>query len=182
MPGGPVHTIELKVGDNTMTETVNIVRDPRLTATDEDLAAQYQLKLSIRDEVSRVHAMVNQIRRLQKQLDGWTERIKASGGNDALSDDAAAAKKKLDELLDELIVVKPGMPKPGGARLKDKLNTLSTMIDESDDAPTAGALEVFESLGERVDERSNRLHRIIAGELAAFNTKVQQAGLAPVGD
>ena len=177
------YSVELKVGDNTMTESFNVLKDPRLQVSDEGLTAQFQLKRGIRDEISRIHEMVNQIRRLQKQLDGWTERLSGSSDNAALGEDAAAAKKKLDELLDELIQVQPGRQAKGGAsRLKDKLNTLSTMIDESDDAPTQGAQEVFDSLGERVDERSNRLSRIISGDLAAFNAKVQQAGLAPVGD
>ncbi|HEX3723164.1 MAG TPA: glycosyl hydrolase [Nitrolancea sp.] len=177
------YRVELTVGGETQTETFKILRDPRHPATDEELAEQARLKLGIRDEISRINMMVNQIRRIEKQLDGWSERIKASGENASLGEDAEAAKKKLDELLNELIQTKPGRQAKGGAsRLKDKLNTLSTMIDESDDAPTEGAREVYDSLGERVDERSNRLHRIVAGDLAAFNAKVQEAGLAPVGD
>jgi photosystem II stability/assembly factor-like uncharacterized protein len=175
------YTVELTVGENTMRESFNIVPDPRHPATAEELAAQYRLKQGIRDEVSRINEMVNQIKQLQAQLDGWTKRLSGSDGNASLAEDAAAAKKQLDDLLDELIVVKPGQLKPGNARLKDKLTTLSTMIDESDDAPTEGSEEVFASLGERVDVRAQQLRKIVASDIAAFNAKVQQAGLAAVG-
>jgi small-conductance mechanosensitive channel len=175
------YTVELKVGDNTMSESVTIVPDPRHPATADELNAQYKLKLGIRDRVSQIHEMVNQIKRLQAQLDGWTKRLTGSDGNASLAEAAAAAKKQLDDLLDELIVVKPGMLKPGNARLKDKLTTLSTMIDESDDAPTEGAEEVFQSLSERVDARAQQLRKIVSDDIAAFNAKVQEAGLAAVG-
>ncbi|HVX30897.1 MAG TPA: glycosyl hydrolase [Nitrolancea sp.] len=175
------YTVELTAGANTMRESFTIVPDPRHPATAEDLAAQYKLKQGIRDRVSQINEMVNQIKRLQAQLEGWTKRLAGSDGNAALGEDAAATKKKLDDLLDELIVVKPGMLKPGMARLKDKLTTLSSMIDESDDAPTAGAEEVFQSLSERVDARAQQLRTIVAEDVAAFNTKVQQAGLTAVG-
>ena len=57
-----------------------------------------------------------------------------------------------------------------------------SLIDESDDAPTEGAEEAFASLGERVDMRDQQLRKIVSDDIAAFNTKVQQAEIAPVGD
>ncbi len=174
------YTVELKVGDETMTERFTIVRDPRLDATDEALAEQYQMKSGIRDKVSQLHEVVNQINAINKQLDGWTERIEAAGGDESLKSDAKAVKEKLEAVLDGLIQVKPDSPQPGGSRLKDKLTTLSAMIDESDDAPTQGAHEVFADLGGRVDAEQEKVRQIVSSDLAAFNKKVSDSGIAAV--
>ncbi len=174
------YTVEVKVGDDTMTESFNVVRDPRLVASDADLAEQYQMKSGIRDRVSQLHEMVNKLNRINKQLDGWIERISASGGNESLKSDAQAIKEKLDPIYDGLMQRNPDALQPGGARLKDKLTTLSTMIDESDDAPTQGAREVYEDLGKRLDAEQEKLQQIVSTDLASFNSRVSEAGIAPV--
>ena len=174
------YKVELKVGDETMTESFTILRDPRLDATDEALAEQFQMKSGIRDKVSQLHDIVNQINAINKQLDGWTERIEAAGGDESLKSDAKAVKEKLEAVLDGLIQVKPDSPQPGGSRLKDKLTTLSAMIDESDDAPTQGADEVFADLGGRVDAEQEKVRQIVSSDLAAFNKKVSDSGIAAV--
>ncbi len=80
-----------------------------------------------------------------------------------------------------LIQTNPDASQPGGARLKDKLATLSAMIDESDDAPTQGAREVFADLGNRVDQQQETLAEIVSSDVANFNGKVSASGLAAVG-
>ena len=174
------YTVELKVADTTLTESFTITRDPRLDASDQDLAEQYQMKAGIRDRVSQIHEMVNQINRINKQIEGWTERIDASGGNDSLKKDAQAIKEKLDPILNGLIQTNPDASQPGGARLKDKLTTLSAMIDESDDAPTQGANEVFADLGTRVEAEQEKLQQLVSTDVASFNSKVSASGIAPV--
>ncbi len=174
------YRVELKVGDETQTASFKITRDPRLDASDQDLAAQYQMKSGIRDRVSQINEMVNRINRINAQLDGWIQRIEASGGNDALKREAEGIKEKLEPIIDGLIQRNPDNPQPGGSRLKDKLMTLSAMIDESDDAPTQGANEVFEDFGKRVDDQAKKVDQIVSDDLASFNKKVSESGISPV--
>lgn len=175
------YSVELKVGDSTMTESFAVTRDPRLTASDEDLAAQHQMKTGIRDRVSQIHEMVNQINSLNKQLDAWAGRFEAGDANESLASDAKSIKEKLEPILDGLAPLKPDALQPGETRLKDKLTTLSTMIDESDDAPTQGANEVFADLSSRVDAQQEKLNQAVSTDLAAFNKKISESGVAPVG-
>jgi hypothetical protein len=55
------------------------------------------------------------------------------------------------------------------------------MIDESDNAPTQGAREVFVLLGEQVSAVLRRLQELLDGEVAAFNDLIQESALPAIG-
>ena len=58
---------------------------------------------------------------------------------------------------------------------------LSAMIDESDDAPTQGARDVFALLAEQVSAVQARLRELLTSEVDAFNNQVRGSGLPAVG-
>ena len=171
----------LTVGDTTVAQRFAVVPDPRLPVTLEDLRAQFELRRGIRDQVDEVHRTINQIRRLRKQVEAWEERAKAGEGHERIVEAAGPLKEKLTALEGELINPDPDKPQPGPARLKEKLATLSAMVDESDDAPTQGALEVFALLSEQVGSAQRRLRELLEGEVAAFNALVRESNLPAVG-
>ena len=59
---------------------------------------------------------------------------------------------------------------------------LSEMIDESDDVPTQGALEVFAALSDQADTVRRQLQGLLDGDVATFNKLVQTSGLPAVGE
>jgi photosystem II stability/assembly factor-like uncharacterized protein len=172
----------LTVGDTTVTQRFAILPDPRLTVTPEELQAQFDLKRKIRDEVDEVHRTINQIRRLRKQVTLWEERAKAGAGHESIVEAAGSLKEKFTALEGELIHPDPDKPQPGPARIKEKLATLSEMIDESDDVPTQGALEVFAALSDQADTVRRQLQGLLDGDVATFNKLVQTSGLPAVGE
>jgi chromosome segregation ATPase len=158
--------------------------DPRLTVTPEDLRGQFDLRRGIRDQVDGVHRSINQIRRLRKQVESWEERAKADDGQERhknLIEAATTLKEKLSVLEGELINSNADKPQPGPAQPKEKLATLSAMVDESDDVPTQGALEVYALLSEQVGSVQRRIQELLDGDVAAFNELVRATGLPAVG-
>ncbi|HKT38877.1 MAG TPA: hypothetical protein VJR48_10935, partial [Ktedonobacterales bacterium] len=87
----------------------------------------------------------------------------------------------LTALEGELINPDPDKPQPGPTRVKEKLATLSAMIDESDDAPTQGAREVFALLSDQLDAIQHSIQELVEGDVAAFNELVGASGLPAVG-
>lgn len=139
------------------------------------------------------HQTINQLRRLRKQAESWEGRAKANEGEDKgegerdasrkrVVEAAGTLKEKLTALEGELVNPDPNKAQPGPARLKEKLTTLSAMVDESDDAPTQGSREVFALLSEQVGAVQKRLRELLDGDVAAFNELVRAAGLPPVGE
>lgn len=177
LPGA--YQVRLTIGEESWTQPFNLVMDPRIGTTQEQLAEQFNLKIAIRDQISALHESVNRIRRVRTQVAAWEERAKTAENND-VAEAAAALKEKLAAIEDRMVVVDGSKPKPGPSRLKEKLAGLSGMIDESDDPPTQGAGEVFNLLGERVDVERINLERVIGDDLQAFNDLVNRSGLAPV--
>jgi uncharacterized coiled-coil DUF342 family protein len=145
--------------------------------SDEDLRAQFELKLAIRDRLSEVHEAVNRIRRLRKQVEEWEERAKAAGKVDEIAEAAKGFKETLEALEREFLQVDSDKPQPGPTRLREKLVALSSMIDESDDRPTKGAYEVYELLATQLAERRARLDRVLQEELRQFSDRLVQTGV-----
>jgi hypothetical protein len=72
--GGPIvapgkYTVRLKVDDQSFTQPITIVRDPRISASDADIDLSVKTLLAIRDDISHVSDTVNRIEWLRKQLE-----------------------------------------------------------------------------------------------------------------
>ncbi|HEY1391161.1 MAG TPA: hypothetical protein VGF38_21675 [Ktedonobacterales bacterium] len=173
---------QLTVGETTVTQRFAVLPDPRLTVTPEELRAQFDLKRKIRDEVDEVHHTINHIRRLRKQVASWEEHAKAGTGHESIVEAAGPLKEKFTALEGELIHPDADKPQPGPARIKEKLATLSEMMDESDDVPTQGTIEVFAALGKQADTVRRQLQELLDGDVAAFNKLVRTSHLPAVGD
>jgi hypothetical protein len=178
IPG--TYQVRLTVGDASSTQSLVLLPDPRLPVTAADLAAQFELKLAIRDRLSAVHAMLNQIQRVRRQIDEWESRVKATNGNPDVLASAAAVADRLAALEADLLQVNADKPQPGTTRLKERLAGLSAMIDESDHPPTRGAIEVFASLGAAVETAQAALRRLLADDLSRFGDLLRTAGIPPI--
>jgi photosystem II stability/assembly factor-like uncharacterized protein len=175
IPG--TYQVQLTVNGNTQTQSFNVVKDPRIDVSESDLEAQFNLKVQIRDQISAVNEAVNQIRSIRSQVESWEERTK---DNEEITNAGKAVKEKLEEIENQLVIVKGDTPRSSPARLADKLGTLTAMIEESDAAPTRQSYEVYTELAGRVSAQQGALRQVIDTELAEFNNKVNAAGVSPI--
>jgi photosystem II stability/assembly factor-like uncharacterized protein len=176
LPGG--YQVRLTIGDQVQTQPFRLLADPRLPVTLEDLQRQFELKMSIRERTSETNTAVNQIRRLRAQIEAWEKR---AGSNATVREAARTATDQLRGVEAELINVDFEKPRPGPNRIKEKFDALSSMIDESDDAPTRGAFEVYDMLRQQLEVQQGRLREVLDGPVAEFNAVVAREGLAAVG-
>jgi photosystem II stability/assembly factor-like uncharacterized protein len=174
------YQVRLTVGDQTLTEPFEIAPDPRLSVSKDDLQAQFDLKVQIRDKVSVVHETLNRLRSIRGQVDEWVGKTSSHESGGEVSELAIALKAKLQLIEDELIQLQTADPRSFPSRLKEKLASLAFMVDEADARPTKGSLEVFSQLSTRVDAQHDALQRVIDTDLAAFNQKIDSLGVAPV--
>ena len=63
------YTVRLKIGDQTYTQPVSVVRDPRSPGSDADIDLSVKTQLRIREDISGVSDRVNQMEWLRKQLE-----------------------------------------------------------------------------------------------------------------
>jgi DNA-binding FrmR family transcriptional regulator len=175
------YQVRLKVGELELTERVQVLPDPRIPASRTDLRRQFELKSQIRDDISRVHEALNQLRRIRGQVEDWEKRLADDEQRKDVVELAGQVKEALSEVERELINVDADKPQPGAGRLKEKLAALSQMIDESDDAPTRGAVEVQALLGDQVESVQARLRNVIADDVGTLTRMLEETKLPLVG-
>ncbi len=180
---GPVaapgrYQVRLSVGGQAFTEWLDIQKDPRVTATQEDLEAQLALRLEIRDRVSQVHEAVGTIRGIREQADEWVRRAEGLDAHEEVARVAAALKERLASIEDELIqtkVMEDDDTLRFRVRLNFKLADLFGVVGSADAAPTRQAREVYAELAERTETQLRRLREVIEGDVAAFESLVREA-------
>jgi hypothetical protein len=174
------YQVKLTVGDQMMTESFKILRDPRLKASDDDLKAQYDMKIGIRDLVSSTNEAINQIRSVRDQVEQWAKRADAGNDPEGVRRSADEVKEKLIAVEGELTQLDAGKAQPGESKIREKLLALTTMIDESDAKPTQGAEDVYKLLSEQLDAQKARLAQVVSEDVKSFTDQVSSANVPPV--
>ena len=171
-PGG--YRVRLTVDGATFEQPFTLVKDPRLPASEADLRAQFDLKLAIRDRLSETHAAINQIRAVREQINAWDARAR---DKPSIKDAARTARDALKAVEGELINLDFEKPRPGPNRLKEKWEALGSIVDESDDAPTRGAFDVYDMLRGQLESQQTRLREALNGPVTAFSNLVRTEGV-----
>lgn len=153
------YRVRLDVDGKSYERDFEIRKDPRITASDDDLRAQFELMVDIRDRFTEVSDTVLEIRNIRAQ---------AIGQKEGLSGEAAA---EVDTILAELrdiegtLMIWMGSPEhpmmwsPPG--LTEKLSSLSSAVNSGDARPTTSMYAVFEDLTSRFEAEKRRLNQIV---------------------
>ena len=174
------YRIQVARGDKVLAETsFRLVKDPRLTASDAELAEQFDLLLAIRDEITRVHRTVRSVRRLRAELEPWQERAQAAGET-ALAEEVGRLAKALGD--GEELLVEPRIRALEDAlnyaiRTNNKLAALALAVASAPARPTSQARAVFAELKGRVDRAVENVDRVRNVELPALASRLRESGL-----
>lgn len=93
VPGN--YQARLIVSQDSMTVPFTIVQDPRATAPQADLVAQFDFLMGIRDKLVETHKAIKQIREVRKQVEELNGRAKSLAGADTIK---AVAKGMLGKM------------------------------------------------------------------------------------
>jgi hypothetical protein len=148
------YVARLAAGGQQYEQSFDIKRDPRLTATDEDLQAEFELMVKIRNRLSDVTDAIDRLRKVRQQLN---ERQRSGAKDPAL----VSAKEKL-QAIEAALTRLPGpnsnMLPPKA--LNDRLAALSGEIQHADARPTQQMYAVFEALSGLVAEQLRLLEQV----------------------
>ena len=177
------YQVRLSVDGQEYTESFEIVKDPRVTATQEDFDAQFALHRRILDKLSETHDAINRIRSMRDQVEAWERRSEGQQAARPVADAARRLKQSLTAIEEELI-----QPKASGqldtinypTKLNAKLASLTAVVVAADFAPPQQAHDVFQDLSSQVDAQLQRLQQVTDTEVAEFNRLVREADLPAV--
>jgi hypothetical protein len=188
-PSGPLakpgtYSATLTVGDWSMTQSFELLKDPRITTSDADLAEQFDLLIQIRDKLSEIVTGVNTIRSLKGQLADWAQRL---ADNESAAGVIAATKaltEQLDGIETELVQVEftsAGDTLNYREKLFEKLMELPPVVASADARPTTQSYAVFEKLAGLAYAQLSTLTALIAGDLAQLNGQLGELGVSIIG-
>lgn len=185
-PSGPTvvpgdYQVELIVGSDRQSAAFSIVKDPRLTITSHDYAAQFALLKQLHDKLSELNATVNRIRRVRRQLGALVERLGDQHAD--LTGKAQSATQSLTAIERVLVDVDRETPRDAlrhPAGLNDTFVDLINTVAIADMAPTASADAVSREIMAGVDTQVAKLNALLAAEISAINRAAAERSITYV--
>ena len=188
---GPVATpgnyrARLIVDGASSQQGFEIRKDPRVAATLEDLDAQFELLMQIRDRISTTHDAVNTLRSVRQQVQEW--ELRAAGQSDTAPPDAVAESgRALREKLDAIDEAFTGstMPwQPRGSRtiggLAAKIAGVPSVVGSAEWVPTQQSYDVLKDLSARIEQQERLLNATLAEDVGAFNELLREHAVPAV--
>ena len=171
------YTAKLIVGDESQETKFKLIRDPRYPSTDEDIQAQFDFLIAVRDKVTETHQAIKDIRATREQMDGLMKRIKGDDRYEEVVDAGKELMKKMTSVEEALYQTKNRSgqdPLNFPIRLNNKLAALLGVAGGGEWAPTKQAEDVRVELTAQIDTQLDILKGLMETDLPAFNQLVKE--------
>ena len=165
------YQVVLTVGEQSQIQSFEMVKDPRVGATQEDFDAQFALAIRVRDKITETHDNINRLRSTRSQVSEWAKRSEGTGAQEAVSNAASELNAKLDEIESILIQTeykgaRDRLHLP--IRLNAKLAGLMPVVTSGDYRPPEQAYAVLDHFSELLDTQFAALQNVLDEGLDEF--------------
>jgi hypothetical protein len=174
------YRLELEVNGKTVAQDVLLKRDPRSSATDADLLAQFKFLQEVRDKLSETHLAIKKIREIRKQLDSFKARFKENKKTEALI-------KQADEIIEQMTAIEERLyqtknrssqdPLNYPIQLNNRLSALISTVGHGDNRPTTQAVQVRKEVTQAIDLELEKFNEIVNQQVKKFNREFQKLSL-----
>jgi hypothetical protein len=186
--GGPKvapgeYKVTLTAGATKQTRSFRVLKDPRVSASQQDLEEQQSDMLRIRDILNRLYAGVRTLRSARQQANDAARRLEDAGR------DASGLRKAADELQKKLNAVEDELMQPRNeadqdtenfpTKLDNQLAYVYMHLNETDNRLTSGDRERVQDLEKEIESQLSKLKMILDSDISAFNQQSSAAGLGP---
>ncbi len=175
--------VRLTVAGKSYTAPIEIKMDPRVKTSSDDLRAQFDLLLKLRDREDEMNKAILGIRDLRSQLQSLEKRLGAAEETKSVVSSGAELRKKIAIVEEELIQVNATAQEDEAnypTKLNSKLGYLTGVVDSADTAPTESALAVFAALDKQVEAQLVRWREVVSKDLPALNEAMRKANVPSV--
>lgn len=170
----------LTVNGQTTEQEFEIVKDPRVTTTQQEFQDQFDFLSKVRDKVSDAHQGILDIRRIKTDLNYVKTKVDEKPENKNLLD----AMKKFQ---DDLTVIENNIhqtkneasqdPLNFGVKLNNRLAFLMYEQGTGDYPPTQQAEQVRVELSKQIDDELNKLDALIDSNVLSINDMIKEKGI-----
>jgi hypothetical protein len=181
---GPVappgtYAVKLTVNGESQTQRIVVKKDPRGTATDADLLAQFNLLIAIRDKTTEANNAVRMARNMRWNVNDRTgkltgapaEEFKAIAGT--MMKEVTSAEQEVYQTKNESNQDPLNFP----IKLNNEVAGVASYVGQGEYRPTKQAYQVFEELKVEVDKQIKALKSSMDANLPKLNAILRAAGL-----
>ena len=180
---GPVapagtYSVRMTVGDAApQVATFKLMNDPRSTATEADLVAQFEFLIRVRDRTTAANDAVKTIRNVRAQL---AERVAAAPRlkrtADAINEALAAAERELYQVKNQSGQDPLNFP----VRLNNQMAGLAGVAGSGPYRPTDQSVAVYEEVSASIEVQLQKVKKVLTDDLNKFNQEAKRFGQPPV--
>jgi photosystem II stability/assembly factor-like uncharacterized protein len=167
------YEVKLSVDGNEQVQPFEIIKDPRSSATQEDLQAQFDFLIEVRDKLSETNKAVEKIREAKTQIQDVMQKtevdtIKTYGKS------MIAELKEIEEALYQTKNRSGQDPLNFPIKLNNRLGHLNSLMAMGDNPPTESAKEFRAEITAEIDQNLKQLDQLVKTKLDQFNQLVQK--------
>ncbi len=148
--------------------------DPRVSLSQADFQAQFELALSVSEKLSDLHEAIDQLTRLGAALSAQKERFAKDASMKAKLDALDKRRVALLESVYQTKLKSEQDPLNFPVGLNDKLSGLLSQVSFGDNAPTAAQQALSKQLFAAADAALTASKAVLGKELADLNTDLRQ--------
>ncbi len=169
---GP-YKVFLDVNGNSVSQTFNIIPDPRAEVSVADMQKQFDFITDINATIEKAHQSIKNIGKINAQLDTFAKQYKDNVQTKDLVEKAKKMKEKFGEVEKALYQTKNRSnqdPLNFPVRLNNKLGHLNSLVAIDDFPPTEQDVAVKNELTGQIDKQLKVFNTLVNKEIEEFNS------------
>jgi len=186
------YTVHLEAGGETYSQSIEILRDPKAEGTEAELVESVKLQLRIRDDITQVSEMVNQIEWIRKQFEDNNKMLRSGKSKSDVLKSMEAMDHKLQDVEYQLISKADRLSddKYFTERYKLYLQLLwlnaevgtggGDVAGGSNFKPTETAVNLVSELEKELGSVQAEYRNLMEAQIPEFNRALAASGLTPL--
>jgi photosystem II stability/assembly factor-like uncharacterized protein len=167
------YQVELKINNEVIQREFEITADPRKSASQADLKAQFDFLIKVRDKLSASNQGVIDIRAIKPQINDLSDKIEGQHEDiEKLISKITTDLKRIEENLYQTQNESGQDPLNFPIRLNNKVGHLGSIMGVGDNKPTDQALRFYDEVGAEIDAELAQLEKIKTEDLDALNKMI----------
>lgn len=175
-----IYKVILEVGNQKLSQNLEVRTDPRIQATSNDFEERMVLLKKIHKDLNITNHTINQIESIHHQIVNILKKYASVTGAADLTTKGKALEDSLDavetKMIQKHITTNEDVLRYP-VQLHTKISALGVNVGNSYAKPTAGMDEVFDHLDSALHVQLNRMQHILKTQVPAFNQAVQSIGV-----
>ena len=178
LPGN--YTVELSKNGKSVSKDFAILEDPRSTVSPEDLKAQFDFIVEVRDKLTEIHKAIKNIATIKDEVKNLKAAVTDKDTNKDLLDFADDLVKKITVIENNLYQTKNKSnqdPLNFPIKLNNKLAHLNSLTAMGNYQPTDQAVAFKNEIIKEIDDQLAALFELFDTDVKTLNQKVKESAV-----